>query len=205
MFLLIPLLFIWARAPMKYGIMSKTIILASFCFVVLLASADYQGTALIDSAKAADSWDEEVTEDENPRSDPLRPRLREGTRIASVVGKFSKVGRRWVFELEPVAETPEPTNEASSKREKSAKKNSVAEVDEPKDETAATKSQSTNLVRYRVLENLTLQRVVDAIGQDPNDVRWVISGTITEFDGENWLLLSTVFRAHSTGDSATSP
>jgi len=56
--------------------------------------------------------------------------------------------------------------------------------------------------KYQVLENLALQRIVDAVSQDPNDLRWTTTGVITEFGGENWLLLSTVFRAPSKTDSA---
>jgi hypothetical protein len=211
MIILLPLLFIWSRAPMKYGFMSKAFILGFFCFAAMLVVKDAQVPALIDSVKAADNWDEELGEEEDPRIDPSRPRLREGTRIASVIGKFSRVGRRWTLELEPADESTPPVVKSNQAREQSSKDSSTvsknqAEVNADEQvERSTSKSAEAKSIRYRVLENLTLQRVADAIAQDPNDVRWVVSGTITEFDGENWLLLSTVFRAHATIEAVSTP
>jgi hypothetical protein len=42
---------------------------------------------------------------------------------------------------------------------------------------------------YRLLENLTLQRIVQAFREDPEDRYWTVSGELTEFLGENYLLL----------------
>jgi hypothetical protein len=44
--------------------------------------------------------------------------------------------------------------------------------------------------KYLALENLTLDRVTQTISEDPNPLEWVISGTITEYKGCNYLLLS---------------
>lgn len=46
-----------------------------------------------------------------------------------------------------------------------------------------------------VLENLASQRVLDAILEDPADNNWTISGTITEFQNRNFILLQRVTRA----------
>lgn len=48
---------------------------------------------------------------------------------------------------------------------------------------------------YRLLENQSLERVVRAIEEDPQDVRWKISGELTEYMDENFLLLGKSQRA----------
>lgn len=52
-----------------------------------------------------------------------------------------------------------------------------------------------NQVAYRLLENQSLERVCRAIGEDPQDTRWKISGELTEFMDENFLLLRQTQRA----------
>ena len=44
------------------------------------------------------------------------------------------------------------------------------------------------------LENLASQRILKAVMDDPGDNKWVISGTVTEFQGHNFLLLERVNR-----------
>jgi hypothetical protein len=44
------------------------------------------------------------------------------------------------------------------------------------------------------LENLAAQRILDTIRNDPNDDQWLLTGTITEFRGSNYLLLERVKR-----------
>lgn len=39
------------------------------------------------------------------------------------------------------------------------------------------------------LENLNLQRIVRAIADDPRQLRWKVSGTVTEYRGANFLLV----------------
>ncbi|MGV3485729.1 MAG: hypothetical protein ACO1RT_15030 [Planctomycetaceae bacterium] len=204
--LLIPLIFIWSRAPMKYGIPARTAILATFVLGVTTISIRSQLPGLESLVVAADNWDEELAPQTNePPKSTTRARLREGTRIAPSIGRFSRSGRRWIFEQE----APSPQNEggkpaavvraeelgpASPDAARSAdpQRDSALPADAPPDSAA---------LQLRVLENLALQRVSDAIAQDSNDVRWIVTGIVTEFSGENWLLLSTVFRAPSTPGS----
>ncbi len=61
--------------------------------------------------------------------------------------------------------------------------------------TASAGSRESSSSRIRVLENLALQRVVQMIQQDPSDNRWVISGVITEYFGENRVMVSMAVRA----------
>lgn len=52
-----------------------------------------------------------------------------------------------------------------------------------------------NQIAYRLLENQSLERVCRAIEEDPRDVRWKISGQLTEYLDENFLLLEQTQRA----------
>lgn len=44
-------------------------------------------------------------------------------------------------------------------------------------------------VQYVCLENLNLERVARIMGSTPDTVEWVISGTVTEYQGSNYLLI----------------
>lgn len=50
---------------------------------------------------------------------------------------------------------------------------------------------------YRILENLALERIARAVRSEPTDDHWSVSGTLTEFSGQNYLLLGVVTRASS--------
>jgi hypothetical protein len=45
------------------------------------------------------------------------------------------------------------------------------------------------------LENLAAQRIVRVLADDPEDNRWTLAGSITEFDGRNFLLIDRAVRA----------
>jgi hypothetical protein len=178
--------------------MSKSLILGCFAFVALTLWSSGPFAEPSTRVSGQDNWDAEVGEIDDPRGDGNAPRLREGTRLGATKGKFSRVGRRWLFEIEPESQASDSVGNAKGTS------NSVsASASTSYSNKAANAEPST--IRYRVLENLTLQRVADAIAQDPNDVRWTASGVLTEFEGENWLLLSTVFRAHQSKEAASYP
>lgn len=48
---------------------------------------------------------------------------------------------------------------------------------------------------YVVLENRSLERVAKAIDEDPEDRHWKISGELTEYFDENYLLIDRIERA----------
>lgn len=50
-------------------------------------------------------------------------------------------------------------------------------------------------VHFRCLENLMLQRVYQSIRDDDRDNNWIVQGSITEYLGDNYLLLERVVRA----------
>ncbi len=47
---------------------------------------------------------------------------------------------------------------------------------------------------FRCLENLMLQRVHQVIGDEPNETAWTVTGQVTEFKGENFLLIEMLRR-----------
>lgn len=62
---------------------------------------------------------------------------------------------------------------------------------------------------FRILENLTLQRIANAITDDAQDNFWKVSGILTEFQNENFLLIDRIQRGTKsdtdrTNDSGTS-
>ncbi|HEX5443673.1 MAG TPA: hypothetical protein VFW87_07585 [Pirellulales bacterium] len=44
-------------------------------------------------------------------------------------------------------------------------------------------------LQYVCLENLNLERVARIMGSTPDSVAWVISGSVTEYQGSNYLLI----------------
>ena len=56
-------------------------------------------------------------------------------------------------------------------------------------------------IEFGALPNLNLERVVRLLKsvEEPNNVRWSVNGTVTEFSGRNYLLISrAVYKAAST-------
>lgn len=52
---------------------------------------------------------------------------------------------------------------------------------------------------FTVLENLTLERVTSALRENSDSRAWTVSGTVTEFRGSNYLLVTrAVLRSQST-------
>ena len=196
MIIILPLVFIWSRAPMRYGLPSRVGALIVFAVGAMTVTINALPRHYHPTLNAAESWDSEGADEmEGAGSGAARPRLREGARIGSTVGTFLQVGRRWAFEFEVVpAETKSTSEKTGDALTTVAESSSVAST-----------SRAAEVVRYRVLENLALQRVVEAIAQDPKDARWAATGVVTEFDGENWLLLSTVLRAPSNDIAAVAP
>lgn len=55
--------------------------------------------------------------------------------------------------------------------------------------------------RFILLENLGLQRVARAMAENPHATLWRVTGTATEFQGDNYLLLSrAIQKAAVTGE-----
>lgn len=84
-------------------------------------------------------------------------RLREGVRVADVVGRFEVAGDRVSF--------------------------------------AAADSTGS----WRVLENLALERIGRVLAENRASPQWTVSGTITEYNGANYLLVT---KAVQTGKPA---
>ena len=57
--------------------------------------------------------------------------------------------------------------------------------------------------RYGGLENLNLERVASVINENPEQLQWSVSGTITEYRGANYLLVSRATLKAKTATSTT--
>jgi hypothetical protein len=44
--------------------------------------------------------------------------------------------------------------------------------------------------RFQGLENLNLERISLLVGENPDRLDWIVSGTVTEFRGSNYLLVT---------------
>ena len=44
--------------------------------------------------------------------------------------------------------------------------------------------------RFGGLENQSLERVATVIGEDPSPLEWLVTGTITEYKGNNYILVT---------------
>lgn len=60
--------------------------------------------------------------------------------------------------------------------------------------------------KFGGLENLTLERVANVIGEDPTPMEWLISGTVTEYKGNNYLLLTrAILKSKPMGSKKSMP
>lgn len=53
---------------------------------------------------------------------------------------------------------------------------------------------------FEALENLALERILQAVRADSNDKRWLVTGQVTEYRGRNFILLERVSRAPRTSN-----
>jgi hypothetical protein len=51
---------------------------------------------------------------------------------------------------------------------------------------------------YIGLENLNLQRIAKAVAASPEPIEWFVTGTLTEFQGSNYLIVTHVRRKSAT-------
>jgi hypothetical protein len=173
----------------RWGVLAKAMVLAGGILLIAPVSRIGLLPGLLTMAIAADAGRSEPSKvTDEPRADASRMRLREGSRIGPTIGRFSRAGRRWIFEVEPPTVDDDQAKPA---------------IDGSVDSDAALSGKPVMPAQFHILENLALQRVADAAAQDTNDLRWTVTGVLTEFSGENWLLLSTVYRAPIKSDTAT--
>ena len=48
--------------------------------------------------------------------------------------------------------------------------------------------------QFPALENLALERIARAINESSDDLQWSVSGIVTEFRGQNYLLVTRAIR-----------
>jgi hypothetical protein len=144
--------------------------------------------------------------------------LREGSAIPPTPGRIVMLGRRWAFvtkgvekdlpqELtngDPMKKSTVVSFLASPSRKPAPLGMNSALTDQKAPNTrlisalapAITEQQAPpDLPQVLLVENLMLERIVEAIRADASDDRWSISGEVTEFFGENRLIIRTAQRA----------
>ena len=139
---------------------------------------------------------------------PKGKRMREGTMVPPTDGRIVMVGRRWAFVsagAEPVDAIPggefgtldginfrQGSPPPASPRPPAFRDQASASPTAPIGKSAST---DDKLAQVTVVENLVLQRMVEAIRADPGDDRWTITGEITEFFDQNRLIIRTARRS----------
>ncbi|TWT76251.1 hypothetical protein CA13_67430 [Planctomycetes bacterium CA13] len=223
--LLLPLLMFWVRQPMHFSSALLRCLVPTV--VVLAVSVPLSSVTSKNMATAADrymsqtsmSGDEGET---NPNSG--RPtgvgnathgdlhslihngiHLREGSKIPAITGRFVMLGRRWAF----VPERPEASKPALRsdgyldnpvESTETDSENSVEEAYTTfrlRDHSEVARNQVDESKAIVVVENLLLQRIVNAVRSDIHDDTWTITAEATEFFDENRFIVLTAQRANS--------
>lgn len=150
--------------------------------------------------------------DEGPAA--VKPQvMREGTRIPPTTGRIEMLGRRWVFVPVRVEDQQFRPTAAAPAVQRAFRISPMA----PKATRLGQAPGSRALVPFRpaaapmeavaeqpvlpfgqilLQENLMLQRIVEAIQEDPTDDHWIVSGEVTEFFNENRLTIQVAQRAN---------
>ena len=123
--LLLPLLILWARAPMKFPRYMKRSLAGLVVLIAVLTPVLMQQRA---SGAERDMPDNRLRADRqlaaaDGNANQMRPKkMREGTRVPQTVGRFVPAGRRWMFVPDTVADkTNDIVAEHPSRRESSTK------------------------------------------------------------------------------------
>jgi hypothetical protein len=118
----------------------------------------------------------------------VRELLREGTLIPATEGRVIVVGRRWAFV--PGKAPAGPASASAGLDATIATEPVGGDPSAPQPE----KTQASKLPQMLVVENLMLQRMLDASPPGQTESRWVVTGEVTEFRGENRLWIRTAQR-----------
>ncbi|WP_372715508.1 hypothetical protein [Novipirellula sp.] len=163
--------------------------------------SDFDGVGPLAEGAARDN------DSRNPKlthHNSLRHQLREGSVIPQVTGQISMSGRRWLFtpsdENNPETHSPDNRLRESETHIRESVENGAhsrvftTSIETYERESTAARSQS-QYPSLEIVENLVLQRVVNAIRADANDSQWTITARVTEFFDENRLILITAQRS----------
>lgn len=145
--------------------------------------------------------------------------FREGTGLAPTAGRVMLLGRRWVFVSGDAGEMgalgqPEPAMAHAAgdlprrRRVLAAPKIRTTGPagrdggDHLRSSSAAPNSMASSTAdgssrrQWVLVENLMLQRIVQAIRSDSIDDSWIVTGRITEFFDDNYLILESAKRGN---------
>ena len=93
----------------------------------------------------------------------------------------------------PLAQSDHASSEEKIMREGTRIETQLAEMRQEADQLAV--HLSNHNIPLIALENLAMQRVLIALIDDPSDKQWTVTGTVTEFQGRNYILFERVTRA----------
>jgi hypothetical protein len=110
----------------------------------------------------------------------LGERLREGTRITDVQGTFQFSGDRVAFH-------PDGKSHLDGKAHADGKGHPNGKDRRGGLERGGLEEKGES---FRVLENLALERINRELGQARGNLQWTVSGIVTEFRGNNYLLVT---------------
>jgi hypothetical protein len=134
--------------------------------------------------------------------------LREGTSLPPTSGRIVLVGRRWIFiprdpknKDVPANPKEENTTEVLLHRRMMGDVKIVAagtklNASSPDSEDSSGALLTSNGPKWQLVENLMLQRIVNAIRTDSVDDAWIVTGRITEFFDENYLIIESARRSN---------
>lgn len=191
--LLLPLLLFWVRKPMHFSSNVRIILatIAAPCMIVspLEMVLDQRAT----SVSAADRGTPAGLQPSDMRAVQKSSKqqrqsfiVREGTRIPPTPGHIVKIGSRWAFTPLTASDLSESTSEGQDTPSAKDAELLAALIE---------KKPAMDLPQMLLIENLTLQRVVSAVRADSADRLWNVTGEVTEYSGENRLMLRTAQRA----------
>ena len=150
--------------------------------IALAATSAFAGTLAAQSSDSADKpsgrGDRAAaprTSDRRKDDEKLGERLREGTRITDVPGTFQFSGDRVAFHPDHLSHPGSSSQSAGKSRPGS---------------TGRPEGKLEKAESFRVLENLALERINRELGQARGNLQWTVSGIVTEFRGNNYLLVT---------------
>jgi hypothetical protein len=144
--------------------------------------------------------------------------LREGTSLPPTAGRILLVGRRWIFIPQGTADS-----KGAEKKGDKTKGDHMSGDDDDSNvlmhrkisrevqivpvgtklttSNSSDKDSSEGLLtsegpQWQLVENLMLQRIANAIRSDSVDDAWILTGRVTEFFDENYLIIESARRSN---------
>lgn len=205
--LLIPIILWWADRPMRFTAGRARTVAGGMMIAIMVASATGAQTLVAEERYARESTTAS-SGDRGPAVASGVILLREGSRIPPTPGRVVLMGRRWVFLAGPSVAAKNSIQ--ADDRDQAASDFDPTEVRRLFGSVAFTSTSDSSAsggsvdrepgnrhsVQLVLAENLNLQRIIEALRSDPADENWILTGQISEFFGENRLMILTAQRSN---------